>query len=174
MGTTLTTMVELQFDQVVTEHYAMLYRFALSLTRHEAESLDLTQQTLYLWATKGKQLRDASKLKSWLCTTLYREFLRDRRHAQRFPQVDISLVEDELPAVETETVARMDAVLVMEALLEVDEVQRAPLQLFYVEDRSYQEIADILGVPIGTVMSRLARGKQQLRRIISGKSSHAS
>ncbi len=152
MGTTLTTMVELQFDQVVTEHYAMLYRFALSLTRHEAASLDLTQQTFYLWATKGGQLREAAKLKSWLCTTLYREFLGDRRHAQRFPQVDISLVEDELPAVEPEVVARMDAALVMAALLEVDEIQRAPLMLFYIEDRSYLEIADILGVPIGTVM----------------------
>lgn len=151
----------------------MLYRFALSLTRHEAESLDLTQQTFYLWATKGGQLRDAAKLKSWLCTTLYREFLGDRRHAQRFPQVDISLVEAELPPMETETVAKMDAALVMEALLEVDEVQRAALQLFYVEDRSYLEIADILGVPIGTVMSRLSRGKQQLRRIISEKASYA-
>ena len=165
-------MVELQFDQVVTEHYAMLYRFALSLTRHEAESLDLTQQTFYLWATKGGQLRDAAKLKSWLCTTLYREFLGDRRHAQRFPQVDISLVEDELPAVESEVVAQMDAALVMAALLEVDEIQRAPLTLFYIEDRSYLEIADILGVPIGTVMSRLARGKQQLRRIISAKATN--
>jgi len=165
-------MVELQFDQVVTEHYAMLYRFALSLTRHEAESLDLTQQTFYLWATKGGQLRDAAKLKSWLCTTLYREFLGERRHAQRFPQVDISLVEDELPAVESEVVAQMDAALVMAALLEVDEIQRAPLTLFYIEDRSYLEIADILGVPIGTVMSRLARGKQQLRRIISAKATN--
>ncbi len=165
-------MVELQFDQVVTEHYAMLYRFALSLTRHEAESLDLTQQTFYLWATKGGQLRDTAKLKSWLCTTLYREFLGDRRHAQRFPQVDISLVEDELPAVESEVVAQMDAALVMAALLEVDEMQRAPLALFYIEDRSYLEIAEILGVPIGTVMSRLARGKQQLRRILSAKATN--
>ncbi len=152
----------------------MLYRFALSLTRHEAESLDLTQQTFYRWATKGSQLRDAANLKAWLCTTLYREFLADRRHAQRFPKVDISLVEDELPAVEAETVARMDSALVMEALLEVDEIHRAPLMLFYTEDRSYQEIAGILGVPIGTVMSRLARGKQQLRRILSAKAPDAS
>lgn len=166
-------MADLQFDQIVTEHYATLYRFALSLTRNEAESLDLTQQTFYLWATKGGQLRDGSKLKSWLCTTLYREFLGARRHAQRFPQVDISLVEDELPPLEAEMINHMDAALVMEALLEVDDVQRAPLQLFYVEDRSYLEIADILGVPIGTVMSRLSRGKQQLRRILTEKGTYA-
>ena len=161
---TLIPVADLQFDQIVTEHYAMLYRFALSLTRNESESLDLTQQTFYLWATKGGQLRDGSKLKSWLCTTLYREFLGDRRHAQRFPQVDISLVEHELPALEPEMVGKMDAARVMEALLDVDEIHRAPLLLFYVEDRSYQEIAEILTVPVGTVMSRLARGKQQLRR----------
>ena len=161
---TLMAVADLQFDQVVTEHYAMLHRFALSLTRNESESLDLTQQTFYLWATKGGQLRDGAKLKSWLCTTLYREFLGDRRHAQRFPQVELSVVEHELPAVETETIGKMDAALVMEALLEVDEIHRAPLMLFYTEDRSYQEIAETLGVAIGTVMSRLARGKQQLRR----------
>ena len=161
---TLMAVADLQFDQVVTEHYAMLHRFALSLTRNESESLDLTQQTFYLWATKGGQLRDGAKLKSWLCTTLYREFLGDRRHAQRFPQVELSVVEHELPAVETETIGKMDAALVMEALLEVDEIHRAPLMLFYTEDRSYQEIAEILGIAIGTVMSRLARGKQQLRR----------
>ena len=171
---TLTTVADLQFDQVVTEHYAMLHRFALSLTRNESESLDLTQQTFYLWATKGGQLRDGSKLKSWLCTTLYREFLGDRRHAQRFPQVELSVVEHELPAVETETIEKMDAALVTEALLEVDEIHRAPLMLFYTEDRSYQEIAEILGIAIGTVMSRLARGKQQLRRRLLEKETSAS
>ena len=171
---TLTTVADLQFDQVVTEHYAMLHRFALSLTRNESESLDLTQQTFYLWATKGGQLRDGAKLKSWLCTTLYREFLGDRRHAQRFPQVELSVVEHELPAVETETIEKMDAALVTEALLEVDEIHRAPLMLFYTEDRSYQEIAEILGIAIGTVMSRLARGKQQLRRRLLEKETSAS
>lgn len=171
---TLTVVADLQFDQVVTDYYAMLYRFALSLTRNETESLDLTQQTFYLWATKGGQLREQSKLKSWLCTTLYREFLRDRRHTQRFPQVDLSVVENELPPMESETIGKMDAALVMEALLEVDEIHRAPLLLFYVEDRSYQEIAEILAVPVGTVMSRLARGKQQLRRRISEKTPAAS
>ena len=164
-------VADLQFDQLVTEHYAMLYRFALSLTRNETESLDLTQETFYLWATKGGQLRDKSKVKTWLCTTLYREFLRGVRHLRRFPQVDICVVESELPTVESETIGKMDAALVMEALLELDEIHRAPLMLFYTDNRSYQEIADILDVAVGTVMSRLARGKQQLRRHMAEKTS---
>jgi RNA polymerase sigma-70 factor (ECF subfamily) len=152
---------------IVQEHYAMLHRFALSLARDESESMDLVQQTFYLWASKGGQLRDASKLKSWLCTTLYREFLGSRRHAQRFPKVELEVVADELPATEPEVVRSLDGARVMEALQTVDEHYRAPLLLFYTEDMSYQEISSVLELPIGTVMSRLARGKQQLRRLLA-------
>ncbi len=145
----------------------MLYRFALSLTRQGADALDLTQETLAIWARKGRQLRDPSKLKTWLCTTLYREFLATRRREKRFPHFELSVVEAELPVSTPEAVEKMDAAIVMDALMGLDDAHRAPLMLFYVEDRPYQEIAAILGVPIGTVMSRLARGKEQLRKRLS-------
>ena len=67
------------FTQLVDAHYTALYRFALSLARNGADAGDLVQQTFFIWATKGESLRDASKAKSWLFTTLYREFLRGRR-----------------------------------------------------------------------------------------------
>ena len=55
-----------QFEAIVGEHYEPLFRFAMSLTRSKPEAWDLTQQTFYIWATKGHQLRDLSKVKTWL------------------------------------------------------------------------------------------------------------
>jgi RNA polymerase sigma-70 factor (ECF subfamily) len=65
-------MDELSFENIVNAHYEPLYRFALSLARSEADAGDLVQQTFYRWAAKGDQLRDKSKVKSWLFTTLHR------------------------------------------------------------------------------------------------------
>src|SRR5277367_753801 len=72
------------FETLVTTYYELLYRFAVSLTRSEEDACDLVQQTFYKWATKGHQLRDASKVKSWLFTTLHRAFLELRRNQTRF------------------------------------------------------------------------------------------
>ena len=72
-----------RFTQLVDAHYASLYRFALSLARNSADAGDLLQQTFFIWATKGHGLREAAKAKSWLFTTLYREFLRGRRRDSR-------------------------------------------------------------------------------------------
>jgi len=69
----------LDFDSLVSLYYGPLYQFAYSLAGTPADASDLTQQTFYIWATKGQQLRDAARVKTWLFTTLYREFLRGRR-----------------------------------------------------------------------------------------------
>ena len=70
-------------------------------------------------------------------------------------------------------VTGMDATLVVEALQEVDEVYRVPLTLFYMQDLSYKEIAEMIEAPIGTVMSRLSRGKAQLRAALARKEAGA-
>jgi RNA polymerase sigma-70 factor (ECF subfamily) len=154
------------FNHLVEEHYEGLYRFALSLARREADAGDLTQQTFLRWATKGHQLKEKSKAKTWLYTTLYREFLSGRRREIKFPHLDVEEAEAELPVIEPSLIAKLDAQLVMEALMQIEEPYRASLILFYLEDHSYQEIAEILEVPIGTVMSRLSRGKKQLRTLL--------
>ncbi|MEI6105903.1 MAG: RNA polymerase sigma factor [Opitutae bacterium] len=160
------------FNQLVEAQYAPLFRFALSLTKNSSDACDLTQQTFFIWAKQGHTLRETAKAKSWLFTTLYREFLRGRRRSDRMTALDdLGPVEADPPAPDVDVVTGMDADLVVAALQEVDEGYRAPLTLFYMQDLSYKEIADILEVPIGTVMSRLSRGKAQLRAALARKES---
>ena len=158
------------FEQIVSEHYEGLYRFAFGLTRAEADACDLTQQTFYIWACKGHQLRDFGKVKTWLFTTLHREFLKTRRRAVRFPQVELSEADEEVP-VARDMLHTLDAARLIEFVGQVQEPYQAALTLFYMEDYSYQEIADILDVPIGTVRSRISRGIAQLQQLfLNGKS----
>ena len=159
---------KLSFEQLIDSYYESLYRFALSLTRHEADALDITQQTFYRWATKGGQLKNTAKVKSWLFTTLHREFLAIKRQEVRYPHTEISGVEEEkLAATSLSLANKLDGQSVMQALHEIDELYRAPLVLFYLENHSYRDIAEVLDLPAGTVMSRLSRGKELLRQVIS-------
>ena len=159
--------VSVDFENLVSSYYRALYQFAYSLTRSESDACDLTQQTFYVWATKGHQLRDVTKVKSWLFTTLHREFLESRRRHNRFPHFEISQVDSELPAIAPARINQLDSEQVVQALEQVDEVYRAPVALFYLESCSYKEIAEILDVPMGTVKSRIARGVAQLQKLLT-------
>ena len=155
-----------KFESIVDEYYEPLFRFAMSLTRAESDASDLTQHTFYIWAAKGHQLRDVSKVKTWLYTTLHRAFLQARRKKVRFPHHALDEVSQELPTLDPEFINRADCSEILPALAQVDEIFRAAVALFYLEDCSYKEIAAILDVPIGTVKSRIARGLAQLREIL--------
>jgi RNA polymerase sigma-70 factor (ECF subfamily) len=163
-----------QFEKLVTEYYEPLFRFAASLTRTESDARDLTQHTFYVWATKGHQLRDFSKVKTWLFTTLHRAFLEGKRRQNRFPHHDLEEVLEQLPVLPPEHARHADRAEVLPALAKVDEIYQAAVALFYLEDCSYKEIAAILDVPIGTVKSRIARGIAQLREILLSGDSGAS
>jgi RNA polymerase sigma-70 factor (ECF subfamily) len=154
---------ELDFKKLVEQHYLSLYRFALSLTHTESDACDLVQETFATWASKGHQLQDVSKVKSWLFTTLHRCFLESRRRAVRFPHFEISTTLEELPHVSPELVNRLDAETLVSVLARVNPMFQAPVALFYLEDYSYNEIAEILEVPLGTVKSRIARGLGELK-----------
>jgi RNA polymerase sigma-70 factor (ECF subfamily) len=157
---------DLDFERLVDSCYVPLYRFALSLTRTENDAGDLVQETFHVWAVKGHQLQDASKARSWLFTTLHRQFLETQRKRTRFPHLELEDAREELPTVDPETVNRLDAAHVLDLLGCVDEPFQAPVALFYLEDCSYEEIAQILQIPLGTVKSRIARGLIQLKRLL--------
>jgi RNA polymerase sigma factor (sigma-70 family) len=154
------------FQSLVDLHYEPLYRFAMSLTRSESDACDLVQQTFLVWGTKGHQLQDPSKAKSWLFTTLHRCFLESRRRTTRFPHLELSEAEGELPTVEPDLARGLEAKDVVQLLGQVDAQFQAAVALFYLEEYSQEEIAAILEIPLGTVKSRISRGLAQLRELV--------
>ena len=157
---------ELDFENLVEFYYGPLFRFAMSLAKTESDAADLVQDTFLAWAAKGHQLKDTSKVKAWLFTTLHRRFLESHRRTTRFPQVEVEAVADDLPTVESGLVDLVDAATVVQMLGQVDSQFQAAVALFYLEDYSYNEIASILDVPLGTVKSRIARGLAQLKTLV--------
>jgi len=105
-------------------------------------------------------------VKSWLYTTLHRAFLESRRRVTRFPHLEPSEAEAELPSVDPDLVSRLDAQEVVQLLGQVGEQFQAAVALFYLKDYSYHEIAAILEVPLGTAKSRIARGLAQLKELV--------
>jgi len=158
---------DLEFEKLVQVYYGDLFRFGLSLTGNETDAADLTQETFYVWANKGHQLQKAASVKSWLFTTLHREFLKSRRRRNRFPNQSLNESTEDLPNVPPDCAERVDSQTLLRILDEIAEDFRAPLVLYYMEDLSYKEIADVLALPLGTVQSRIARAKSQLLRRLS-------
>ena len=158
---------ETDFEKLVDLYYPSLYRFAFSLTRQESEAGDLTQETFLIWAKKGHSVRDETKVKSWLFTTLHREYLQKHRRRVRFPQVELEEAEMELPEIAPVTMGNIDRHNVLNALSKLDDNFQAAVALFYLEDHTYPEIAEILQIPLGTVKSRISRGIGQLQLLLS-------
>jgi RNA polymerase sigma-70 factor, ECF subfamily len=158
-GTDVTPIVEML--------YGSLYQFAFSLTKSESDAADLVQQTFLTLIQRLDQIRDFSKIKCWLFTTLRRNFLIKFRRHRKHPEVEFRPDAHDFPAEDPEVCRTLDARSVQEALLRVDETYRVALELFYLSNLSYREIGEALGLPIGTVMSRLSRGKAQLKSILS-------
>jgi len=147
--------------ELIDEHSALLYRYAYRLTGDAADAEDLVQQTFLLAHQRGHQLREAAAARGWLISIVRNVFLKSIRHRNR----GRSLEEIDEPQVMDEPLdVPIHLELLQEALLELTEEFRSPLVLYYFEEFSYQEIAQQMGVPIGTVMSRLSRGKAYLKR----------
>jgi len=161
---------EVDYEQAVSSFYEALYGFAYSLSGNENDACELTQETFARLLAKGGQVRDQSKLKSWLFTTLHRVFLGWKSRENRLPHLELTSVEHELPPITPDLLDTLENEVVRDALLEIDERYRLPLALYYLEDHSYEEIARLLDIPIGTVMSRLSRAKGLMRASLAARS----
>jgi RNA polymerase sigma-70 factor (ECF subfamily) len=160
----------MDYEQVVESFHESLYRFAYSLSGNKDDACELTQETFALLLAKENQIRDRARIKSWLFTSLYRIYLGWKRREARLPHFEIASVEHELPPFTPEMIDPLENETVLQALLELDEHHRIPLSLYYLENHSYREIAALLEISIGTVMSRLSRAKALMRSALASKS----
>jgi len=149
-------------QQLVDEHYLALYRYGYRLSGSAAEAEDLTQEAFCKAQLQMVQLRDPDRTKAWLFSILRNAFLhkaRSRRQHRQVPLESVGDVAGPLP----EPLPEVGSEQLQEALNELPEVFRTPIILYYFEDFSYRDIAEQMDLPIGTVMSRLARAKAHLR-----------
>ncbi len=144
--------------ELIDEHHALLYRYAYRLCGSAVDADDLTQQTYLIAHEKLHQLRDPNSAKSWLCTILRHAYLRLRQG--RPVEQSLSSVPD--LAGQTRTLS-FDEEALQQSLGELPEEYRSAVILFYFQELTYKEIADVLEVPLGTVMSRLSRGRSLLK-----------
>jgi len=149
--------------KLVEDYYLALYRYAYRLTGSAADAEDLTQDAFCKAQMQYRQLRDPDRVKPWLFAILRNGYLRQRRDAAGVRFVPIEAAAGLRQPSDARTVD-VDPDALQKALNELPEPYRTPLILFYFESFSYQEIAEQMDVPVGTVMSRLSRAKGYLRK----------
>jgi len=166
-----------EFAEEAMQHAPQLYSAALRMTRNSSDAEDLVQETFLKAYRSFASFQDGTNLRAWLFRILTNTFINTYRAKQRRPQeTDLADVEDlymykRIGALQTAARSAEDQMLdlftddeVKASLEELPEAFRLPVLLADVEGFAYKEIAEMLDIPIGTVMSRLHRGRKAMRK----------
>ncbi len=153
---------EVGLETLVDAYHAALYRYAFRLSGTAADAEDLTQQVFLIAAQKLDQVRSAACIRSWLYAVLRNCYLRERRRMEQQGGIPVPIDLESIP--EQIQADEIDREQLQNAIDALSDEYKLVVLMFYFEDCTYREIAERLELPIGTVMSRLSRGKEHLRR----------
>ncbi len=154
-------------QRLVDEHYVALYRYAYRLSGSAADAEDLTQDAFCKAQLNFTQLRDPDRAKPWLFSILRNAYLHRVRSRKQEACISLDDLGD-IAEASPEPLPEIDPKQLQQVLNDLSEVFRTPIILYYFEDFSYRDIAEQMDLPLGTVMSRLARAKTFLRsRLLS-------
>lgn len=156
-----------EVKEYLLPHVDLIFRCACRLTRKADDADDLTQETYYYAIKRFSQLKDRNKAKNWLFSILRNLFLKGLEKSKKRIDIEFDSVSNTISGkvnIEEDHLKAETARYLRAVLNKLDDRLKAPIEMFYYEKLSYKEIAKSLGLPIGTVMSRIARGKVYIRR----------
>jgi RNA polymerase sigma-70 factor (ECF subfamily) len=156
-----------QLKAVMTSHYPSLYKLAFAWTQEQSKAQDLVQDTMLRALEKADQIEGFEKIDRWLCKIMHYRFYDSCRHQKRWQMVDIEDAE-QTPShsVEHLYIQKQSIQSVHEAIGNLPLEQREVITLIDLHGYSYQEVSDITTAPIGTVMSRLSRAREKMKRLL--------
>ena len=157
----------LSFEEELSELLPRLRRFAHALSRNTADADDLTQMTIERVLRSKEQWKPGTRLHSWACTIMRNLWIdtvrsRSRKEAFEAPAVEVETLSDRGDSLE----ASVELNRVMAAMQRLPDEQREVVALILVEGFGYREAAEMLQLPIGTVSSRLVRGRTALLELV--------
>ena len=157
-------MADRDLAERLSDHIAGLRRYAFALTGSRLEAEDLVQETLARAIAGAGSFRRSGNLRAWLFSIMHNAFISAMRRRQLAERAqNEGWPEPVQPATQ---LTRLEMRDVLEALVRLPEAQRAAISLVAIEEFTYQDAARIMGVPLGTLMSRLARGREAVRRAV--------
>ncbi len=164
----MTQMDEPNIDDLVREHHRAVYAYAYRLAGNSQDAEDVTQQAFLVAQQNLSQLRSLERARGWLLAIARSQYCRLCRRKRPF-LADDAEIELEQIATQGDDGPEYDEERLQAALETMSPPYRMVVLMYYMEHHSYREIAEQLEIPIGTVMSRLARAKSQLRLALGGE-----